>query len=209
MTIIETAFDKNTLEYDNWFEKHSNIYQSEILALKEAIPMNKKGVEIGSGTGRFSLPFKINIGVEPSFNMSKLAEQKGMTVIKCFAENLPFHNHSFDFALMVTTVCFLSDIPKSFSEVHRILKPQGEIILAIIDKNSDLGKKYDEEKSENKFYKDAHFYSTQEITELLQQADFHNFSYWQTLTKPNTIEIEQPKQGFGKGRFIVIKAIKN
>lgn len=208
MTIIETAFDKNTLEYDNWFEKHSNIYQSEILALKEVIPMNKKGVEIGSGTGRFSLPFKINIGVEPSYNMSKLAGQKGMTVINAVAENLPFHNHSFDFALMVTTVCFLSDIPKSFSEVHRILKPQGEIILAIIDKNSDLGKKYDKEKSENKFYKDAHFYSTQEITELLKQADFQNFSYWQTLTKISENNIEPPIQGFGKGSFVVIKANK-
>lgn len=209
MTIIETAFDKNTLEYDNWFEKHSTIYQSEILALKKAVPINKKGVEIGSGTGRFSLPFQINIGVEPSFNMSKLAEQKEMTIINAVAENLPFHNHSFDFALMVTTVCFLSDIPKAFSEVHRILKPQGEIILAIIDKNSDLGKKYEIEKSENKFYKDAHFHSTQEITELLKKADFHNFSYWQTLTKTNTNEIEQPKQGFGEGSFVVIKAIKN
>jgi ubiquinone/menaquinone biosynthesis C-methylase UbiE len=204
-----SIFDKNTLEYDNWFEKHSNIYQSEILALKEAIPLNKKGVEIGSGTGRFSFPFKINIGVDPSFNMSKLAEKKGMTVINAVAENLPFHEHSFNFALMATTVCFLSDIPKAFSEVRRILKPQGEIILAVIDKNSDLGKKYEIEKSENKFYKDAHFHSTQEITEHLKQAGFHNFSYWQTLAKTNVNEIEQPKRGFGEGSFVVIKAIKN
>ncbi|OFY84087.1 MAG: methyltransferase type 11 [Bacteroidetes bacterium RIFCSPLOWO2_12_FULL_35_15] len=209
MTIIETAFDKNALEYDNWFEKHAPIYQSEILALKEAIPAHKKGVEIGSGTGRFSLPFNIRIGVEPSPNMSILAEQKGMTIINSVAENLPFHNHSFDFALMVTTVCFLSDIPKAFSEVHRILKPQGEIILAFIDKNSELGKKYEKEKSENKFYKSAHFHSTQEITELLQQANFHKFSYWQTLTKNYSDEIEQPAQGFGTGSFVVIKAIKN
>ena len=76
-----STFDKNTLEYDKWFDKHSNIYQSEILALKKAIPPNKKGVEIGSGTGRFSFPFKINIGVEPSPKMSKLAEQKGMTIL--------------------------------------------------------------------------------------------------------------------------------
>lgn len=204
-----SVFDHNALEYDNWFDKHSNIYQSEILALKEAIPMNKKGLEIGSGTGRFSLPFTINIGVEPSFNMSKLAEQNGMTIINAVAENLPFHNHSFDFALMVTTVCFLSDIPKAFSEVHRILKPKGAIILAIIDKNSELGKKYEAEKLENKFYKDANFHSTKEITELLGQSDFYSFSYWQTLTKFGTSEIEQPKHGFGEGSFVVIKAIKN
>jgi len=52
---------------------------------------------------------------------------------------------------MVTTVCFLSDIPKAFSEVHRILKPEGETIIGIIDKNSVLGKKYEMEKSESKF----------------------------------------------------------
>jgi len=204
-----SVFDNNALEYDNWFDKHSNIYQSEILALKEAITINKKGLEIGSGTGRFSIPFKINIGVEPSFNMSKLAEQKGMTIINAVAENLPFHNHSFDFALMVTTVCFLSDIPKAFSEVHRILKPKGEIILAIIDKNSELGMKYETEKLENKFYKDAHFHSAKEITTLLEQSDFYSFSYWQTLIKSDTNKIEQPKHGFGEGSFVVIKAIKN
>ena len=202
------AFNQNTQEYDQWFEKHSTIYQSEILALKKAVPINKKGVEIGSGTGRFSLPFKINIGVEPSYNMSKLAEQKGMTVINAVAENLPFHNHSFDFALMVTTVCFLSDIPKSFSEVHRILKPNGEIILAIIDKNSELGRKYEKEKSSNKFYSDAHFHSTEELTVLLQQSHFQNFQYWQTLASLKENEIEKPEKGYGKGSFVVIKATK-
>lgn len=50
MTITETTFDKHALEYNKWFDKHANIYQSEILALKEAIPMNKNDVEIGSGT---------------------------------------------------------------------------------------------------------------------------------------------------------------
>lgn len=208
MTITETAFDKNTLEYDSWFEKHSIIYQSEILVLKEAIPKNKKGIEIGVGTGRFSTPFNITIGVEPSANMAKLAQERGITVINSVAENLPLHNESFDFVLMVTTVCFLSDIPKAFSEVHRILKPQGEIILGIIDKNSALGKKYEIEKAGNIFYKDAHFHSTGEITELLQQAGFEKFEYWQTLVKGNENEIEQPIPGFGKGSFVVIKAIK-
>lgn len=201
-------FDQNTLEYDQWFDKHSFVYQSEILAIQQAIPKNKTGIEIGVGTGRFAEPLNIKFGVEPSENMARLAEQRGITVYRAYAENLPIDNASFDFVLMVTAVCFLSDIPKAFSEVYRILKPQGEIILAIVDKNSDLGKKYEKEKSENKFYKDAHFHSTQEITELLKQADFQNFSYWQTLTKVSENKIEQPTQGFGKGSFVVIKATK-
>lgn len=209
MTGTITAFDQNTLEYDQWFEKHSSVYQSEILAIQQAIPENKKGIEIGVGTGRFAEPLNIKFGVEPSENMARVAEQKEITVYRASAENLPIENETFDFVLMVTTVCFLTDIPKAFSEVYRILKPQGEIILAIIDKNSELGKIYEKEKSTNKFYKDAHFHSTEELTELLQQSSFQKFQYWQTLTKLNENEIEKPTQGFGNGSFVVIKAIKN
>jgi len=110
---------------------------------------------------------------------------------------------------MVPPICFLSDTPKAFSEVHRILIPKGVILLGVIDKNTVLRKKYEMEKSENKFYRDAHFYSPQEIAELIKQAGFHHFSYLQTLTKSKVIEIEQPQQGFGKGSFVVMKAINN
>lgn len=202
------VFDQNTLEYDQWFDKHSTVYQSEIMAIQQALPKDKTGIEIGVGTGRFAKPLKIKFGIEPSENMAKLAEQRGITVYRSFAENLQIDNGTFDFALMVTTVCFLSDIPKAFSEVYRILKPKGEFILAIVDKNSELGRKYEKEKLANKFYKDAHFHSTRDITELLKQSGFSNFSYWQTLTKKNTAEIEKPTEGFGKGNFVVIKAIK-
>lgn len=201
-------FNINTLGYDQWFDKHSTVYQSEILAIQQAIPQNKKGIEIGVGTGRFAEPLNIKFGVEPSENMAKVAEQRGIKVYRAYAENLPIENATFDFVLMVTTVCFLSDIPKAFSEVHRILKPNGEIILAIINKNSDLGKKYEKEKSSNKFYNDAHFHSTEELTTLLQQSRFQNFQYWQTLISLKENEIEKPVKGHGQGSFVVIKANK-
>ena len=202
------AFDQNTLEYDQWFDKHSTVFQSELLAIQQAIPKNKTGIEIGVGTGRFAKPLNIKFGVEPSENMARVAEQKRITVYRAYAEKLPIESEAFDFALMVTTVCFLPDIPKAFSEVHRILKPQGAIILAIIDKNSELGKKYELEKSDNKFYQDAHFHSTEELTELLKQAGFQNFQYWQTLTDINNNEIEKPIKDYGQGSFVVIKANK-
>ena len=126
MSNIETstAFDKNVWEYDRWFEKHPYVYQSEILAIRQAIPRNNTGVEIGVGTGRFAVPLNIKFGVETSDIMATVAEQRGITVYRAYAENLPLDNETFDFALMVTTVCFLSDISKAFSEVHRILKPR-------------------------------------------------------------------------------------
>src|SRR5690625_3723432 len=201
-------FDKHTGDYDTWFERHQSAYQSELLALKQAIPLKKKGIEIGVGTGRFAQPLGVKHGVEPAENMAEIATKRGIEVIKAVAEDLPIEDESFDFALMVTTVCFLSNIPKAFSEIRRILKPKGEIILAIIDRESELGEKYEAVKDENKFYKDAHFHSTQELTDLLTQAGFGKLEYWQTLFALNTDQIEQPKKGFGEGGFVVIKAQK-
>lgn len=195
-------------EYDEWFEKHSSVYQSELLALKQAIPLNKTGIEIGVGTGRFAQPFNIGSGVEPSEEMAKMAEQRGIKIITAVAEYLPIENESYDFATMITTVCFLTDIPKAFSEVHRILKPKGEFIIGLIDRNSELGKKYEQEKAVNKFYKHAHFHSIEEITQILTDSGFGNFFYWQTLVHPGKNQIEQPQQGLGKGSFIVIMAEK-
>ncbi len=203
-----TVFDENTPRYDDWFERHEIAYQSELLALKQAIPIEKSGIEIGVGTGRFAEYFDIKHGVEPSENMARVAEQRGIAVIRAVAENLPVESASFDFALLVTTVCFLSDIPKAFSEIHRILKPNGEIIIGFIDKNSAMGGKYERKKAENIFYKDAHFHSTEEITELVKQAGFGKIEYWQTLFTNGDNKIEKPKKGFSKGGFVVIKAQK-
>ncbi len=210
MTTIDSseAYYQFAYEYDAWFEKHSNLFQSELLAMKQAVPQNKKGIEIGVGSGRFAEPLNIKYGVEPSASMAALAKQRGVKVINAVAEKLPIEDQSYDFATMVTTVCFLNNIPKAFAEVHRILKPKGILIIGLIDRKSDLGKKYEQQKSTNKFYRDAHFHSTEEITELLSQAGFQNFSYWQTLLNADENVIEQPQPGYGKGSFVVIKGIE-
>lgn len=208
MTAASTAFEQNALEYDRWFEKHKITYHSELLAVQQTIPKNKTGIEIGVGTGRFAQPFHIKYGVEPSESMSRIAEQSGIKVYRAVAENLPIENESFDFVLMVTTVCFLSDIPKAFSEAYRILKDHGKIILGIIDKNSPLGKKYEKMKMDNKFYSGAHFHSTEELTDLLKSAGFIKFDYRQTLFDTSDDVVEGPEPGYGQGSFVVIQATK-
>jgi len=150
----------------------------------------------------------VRIGVEPSEAMSSIARQRGVKVKKGFAENLPFKDKSFDFVLFVTTICFLDDISQSFNEAYRVLKENGEIIIGLIDKNSYLGKRYEEIKRGNKFYKNAKFYSVDGIVNLLKLSNFHNFSFYQTLINLNNKEVETPQKGYGKGSFVIIKAIK-
>ena len=202
------AFDDNANEYDNWFDNNQEIYQSELLALKQSVPIDKIGLEIGVGTGRFAVPLGVRIGIEPSKAMSSIARQRGVKVKKGFAENLPFKDKSFDYLLFVTTICFLSDILQSFKEACRVLNEKGEIIIGLINKNSYLGKKYEKIKNTKKFYKNAKFYLVEEVVHFLKLSNFHNFSFYQTLINPGNKEVETPQKGYGKGSFVIIKAIK-
>ena len=201
------TFDKGALAYDDWFNRHAVLYKNEQKAILQALPKKGMGVEIGSGTGRFTKALNISIGVEPAAGMAKLAIARGINVVKADACSLPFHDHSFEYALMVTTVCFLNDIPKAFTEVYRIIKNEGYFIVAIIDKDSKMGKKYEAKKSASPWYRDAHFHSVAEITELLSQSGFTNFHFWQTLFTDKE-QTEEPIPGFGSGSFVVIQSQK-
>lgn len=199
-------FDRYWKRYEEWFEKNKYVYLSEVKCLEKLIPKKGTGMEVGIGSGRFALPFGIKIGIEPSEKMANICLKKGIFVVKGVAENLPFFDESFDYILMVTTVCFVDDIMKSFSEVYRVLKNKGKFIVGIVDRNSFLGRFYEERKNKNVFYKYATFYSTEEIIDYMEKAKFKNFKIYQTIFKlPSQIfKIEPVKKGYGEGGFVGI-----
>lgn len=201
-------FDKYLNEYEEWFIEHRFVYESELEAVRHFIPKNKKGIEIGIGTGRFALPFGITEGVEPSASMRKFAVQKGLTVYEGTAEEIPLPNESYDFALMVTTICFIDDVQEALREVKRILKPDGSFIIGLVNKNSPLGKTYEKLKEQNKFYRYATFYSAEEVKELLEENGFTNFEIVQTVfgELSDVKSIQQYKTEYGEGGFVVISA---
>lgn len=203
-------FDKYINDYEQWFEENKYVYLSEVNAVKHFIPKSKKGIEIGIGTGRFALPLGITEGIEPSLVMRNFAINKGLKVIEGVAEKLPLVDNSFDFVLMVTTICFVDDIEKSFREASRILKTGGSFIIGLVDKESPLGKIYEDMKAQNKFYSFATFYSVNEIVKHLDKSGFSDIQTVQTVFGQLTEiqNIQMFKEGYGEGGFVVIKAIK-
>lgn len=201
---MKSAFNKNATEYDIWFDNNSDLYQAELQALRFFIPEKKNGIEIGVGTGRFAVPLGISIGVEPAHQMAELARQRGIDVVEGIAEALPFADSSFDFAIMVTVVCFLDDVLQALREAFRILKSDGLLIVGFIDRESELGFKYNQKKAHSMFYRDATFYSVNELETLLAKAGFSDFSYRQTLL-PDGYSV---KDGYGSGGFVVVCAHK-
>lgn len=200
-------FDEQAVEYDAWFEMHRDLYLAELAAVRSFIPANGSGIEIGVGTGRFAGPLGIPLGVEPSPRMARLARQRGIEVIAGVAENLPLADNRFDFAIMVTVVCFLNDLTQAFQEAFRILKPKGTLVIGFIDRESELGRHYRQKKDQSRFYRDATFYSVRELEAFLTQADFSNFDYRQTLLPGETTGLSV-RAGHGSGGFVVIQAHK-
>lgn len=205
------AFDQFAVDYDKWFDIYKFAYQSELEAVKKFIPSQGIGIEVGTGTGRFSVPFGIKIGVEPSVSMAEISRARGIKIYKAIAEQLPFDDKSFDFALMITTLCFVDNPSLAIKEIYRILKPIGKIIIGIIDKESELGKKYEIMKTSNKFYSSATFYSTQSVIELMQKSKFLEIEICQTIfSDPSSmVKPDDVLDGYGCGAFVVLSAAKN
>jgi len=203
-------FDEYAGEYDGWFDTNYWVYQSEVQAVKRFVPQNGKGIEIGVGTGRFSVPFGITVGVEPSGAMAEIARKRGITVYDAKADNLPFDDSTFDFALMVTTICFLEDPLQALKEIRRILCPDGKIIIGMLDKDSPLGNEYDAKKKSSKFYQYAEFYSVNQVLEWLRISGYDHVQVLQTIFhNPEKITALEPaKEGHGEGLFVVISAQK-
>lgn len=203
-------FERYPFKYDQWFIRNKYAYISELLAIKNQLPKSKNGVEIGVGSGRFAAPLGIKLGLEPSNKMRMLSKKRMIDLIDSIAENLPFRSSIFDFALMVTTICFIDDIEVTFKEIFKILKPEGIFIIGFIDRNSAIGKLYEQHKESNVFYNIADFYSVEMVISFLSKAKFKNFNFSQTIFHPLSAinKIEQVKKGYGKGSFVVIKAKK-
>jgi SAM-dependent methyltransferase len=175
------------------------------------IPAEGRGLEIGVGSGRFAEPFGIDVGVDPSREMRRLARSRGITVFNAVAEKLPFAEDRFDFVLMVTTICFLDDIERSFQEARRVLRKHGSFIIGFVDRDSPLGRMYQQRKEENLFYREATFYGCEEVIALLKRSGFEPPRVVQTVfgRLEEIRHVQDFRPGHGEGGFVVICAPKD
>jgi ubiquinone/menaquinone biosynthesis C-methylase UbiE len=198
-------------QYDQWFDENRQVYEAELRAVRSFIPERLCGLEIGAGTGRFAAPLGIQIGIEPVESMRKIARQRGVDVLGGRAECLPFKDSSFELVLMVTVICFVNDIYKTFTESYRVLSDGGTIVIGMIDSGSPLGQTYLKHKQNSLFYKQATFYSVDQILEIMRETGFTDFSFRQTIFNDisGITDSEIVSTGYGKGLFAVIHGKKN
>ncbi len=201
-------FESQTDRYEEWFANNRAAYESELAALRDLLPAASPGVEIGVGTGRFAEPLGVEYGVDPSPAMLGRARDRGVTVLRGVAEALPLRDDTVELALLVTTVCFVDDLDRTFREARRVLRPGGTVLAGFVARDSPLGRVYREKRDENPFYEDATFESVPDLLDSLSAAGFVETRTAQTLfsapadlTGPDRVE-----SGWGEGSFVAVAA---
>lgn len=129
----------------NQVNLHINRYSIEALKLAEGDNV----LEIGMGNGFFvkdilSIDDSIKYtGCDFSEIMVAEAISRNQTFIRSGqaqfhltgAEKLPFENETFDKVFSVNTIYFWDDLQSALSEIWRVLKPEGQIVISIRPKS--------------------------------------------------------------------------
>ncbi len=94
-------------------------------------------LEIGAGTGanlpHYSVEVEALTLTEPEPAMLRRLQQHAgqtspaATVLRAPAEDLPFEDDSFDVVISTLVLCGVSDQPRTLRELHRVLRPGGEL----------------------------------------------------------------------------------
>jgi SAM-dependent methyltransferase len=209
------VFNSLASDYDAWFEKEGRlIFASEVEALRRALPLlPKPWMEVGVGSGRFARALGIDIGLDPSSGLLKIARNRGISVFLGRGEEMPFPDGVFGTVFFFVTLCFVDSPEGILHEAARLLKSGGKVVLGMVLRESPWGQLYQAEKQRgHRFYKYARFYNYGEVDAFLRQAGFFIEKVLSTVFQnPGQVDhVEEPQQGFSQeAGFAVILAGNN
>lgn len=144
--IICNYYNKYAPDYDvsdEWYSYYYNNLKNILFDLFGNNSLEKKRVlDIGCGTGIFTEIFSVlnaNVtGIDIAENMINIAnfrlskENLSGKCIKGDAENIPFTNNYFDVVFCCGDVLdYIEDDINALSEMHRVLKPGGLILIGV------------------------------------------------------------------------------
>lgn len=125
-----------------------------------------KVLEMGAGGAVYKDIFYDYIGTDLPTNPYSA---KGDLDIYCDAQYLPFQENTFDMAFVVGTLYLIRDIDLVLSEIKRVLKPRGHLL--VFDYNKKTLKRIKATGNEGNNF--CHVWSPRELKRIIQNAGFY------------------------------------
>ena len=167
-------FDRMADRYDRWYDSPEGeaIFRDELDCLRLLWSGScDRCLEVGVGTGRFASALGVTEGVDPSPAMLAYATQRGVRTKVGSAEELPYHDGSFDGVLIVATLSFVKDAGQALVECARVLRPNGTLLAGIIPAEGPWGREYARKAAEgHSIYSHARFLTTENLLGLAADA---------------------------------------
>lgn len=95
-------------------------------------------------------------------------------------------------------------------ECHRVLKPEGQLVVSLVPRESPWGRHYEAQAQKgHPFYSHAQFYSISELKEILSGTGFQIERFLSTLIQsPGEVrELEASREGYDPNAgFVVVVA---
>jgi len=131
----EKVLEDTPASYKYWFEK-------EKIFLRENITEDSKVLEIGCGGRSLSYILDITKNIVGIDNNIKAVEDAKINLGKVDIRladgiDLPFEDNSFDFVICMTTPAnFGKEKQKFYSEMKRVMKQEGQILLSVFNEDA-------------------------------------------------------------------------
>src|SRR6185436_13609618 len=129
------VYDKFAQRYDSAFAplERLGLSQSRQEALS-LLPVDARILELGCGTGanfEFYPTSQLALSTEFSIEMIKTARSKTTSniLVNADAQFLPFGESEFDAAFATLVFCSIPDPMLAFTELRRVVKPDGKVVL--------------------------------------------------------------------------------
>ncbi|SEF78116.1 Methyltransferase domain-containing protein [Eubacterium ruminantium] len=227
-------FDGYANKYDEWFMVNDNLFTSELKLFQKALGdiTGKKLLSVGCGSGLFeSYIDSSNIeGIEPSEDMGRIAEKRGVNVIKYgLIEDVDLPDNKYDIIYFNGSSSYMENLTPVYEKSLKALKEGGKLILLDVPKESAFGFMYLLGKSLNTYEHEylegtmpelpyplplassGVWHSTEEKIEVLKKLGVKNFTFYQTLVKNpmyTNEEVEEVVEGYKSGGYVAIIAEK-
>lgn len=176
------VFDLLADKYDEWYRRNRVIAENE-LKLIRSMGIERPCLEVGVGTGFFASALSVDVGIDPSIGMLRIARSRDLEVVQSFGEYLPFRRSCFRTILLIATLCFLDKPYEAILECTRVLAHGGKAISCIVPRDSSWGRYYQElGRRGHPFYSQARFLTVDEMNELFRSAGLELLGMWGTLS---------------------------